>query len=527
MSETSAPQPFAVGPWRGLAVPEVESVVRDLVARGPEAVARAGTVLRESRYRVTARVETAVGPLLLKAHRVRRRGESWGSLVRRSRARAEWDAAWTLAARGVRAPAALAFGERRRGGRLREAFLLTSYLAEHAPFRRAFAEARIARRGDLARAVGRFVRRMHDAGFDHRDLHAENLLVGPFGAGDLVVVDLHRHRVGGPVPPRARVRALGRLLHDLGPLLGPGGRFRMLVSYAGADGRAAARRLARGAAREGARIERVRVKSRAKRCFLESTVYTRDVGRRTGARRRDLPLDRLERALREHEEAIARRDDRVVKVGRKSRLTRHGDVVVKETFPAGLVGRAKDLLAPRRRRAGYQNAHLLTVLGVDTARPLAWVHERGRDYVLYDDLTSRPRLDVLARERYLGRDRAVQVRLRDASAAWIASLHARGVYHGDLKGVNVRVAEDGASLRFFLVDTDRVRRFAHPVDRRRRVKNLAQLAASIAVVVTRTERLRWYRRYAARVPPAEERETAREVARALAPKILVVDEPLE
>ena len=60
------------------------------------------------------------------------------------------------------------------------------------------------------------------------------------------------------------------------------------------------------------------------------------------------------------------------------------------------------------------------------------------------------------------------------------------------------------------------------------MKNLGQLAASIAVRVTRTERLRWYRRYAAELGlEHDERRTADLVAAVLARKVLVIDEPID
>jgi len=264
------------------------------------------------------------------------------------------------------------------------------------------------------------------------------------------------------------------------------------------------------------------------RCLEENETFTRDVGAGGGARRRDLPLERLEALLAAHDEALARGDERVAKRARKADVTRHGDAVVKENVPLGWWGRLRDRLAPRRHAAGYSNAWRLETLGVATARPLAWVRRRGRVFAVYEDLSGLERIDLVARALYADGPRAAQARLRDASADWLGGLHARGIYHGDLKGPNVLVRTDGERFEFPLIDTDRVRFFSAPVDARRRVKNLAQLAASIARTVTRAERLRWYRRYAAAAPlPRPERDVARAVAAAVALRIAVVDEPIE
>lgn len=263
-------------------------------------------------------------------------------------------------------------------------------------------------------------------------------------------------------------------------------------------------------------------------CLQENETFTNDVGAGTGARRRDLPLARLEALLAAHDEALARGDERVAKRARKADVTRHGDAVVKESVPFGLLGRLKDRLAPRRHAAGYRNAWRLETLGVATARPLAWLRRRGRVFAVYEDLSRLERIDLLARGLYAGGPRAEQGRLRVASADWLGDLHARGIYHGDLKGANVLVRTDEGRPAFPLIDTDRVRFFSAPVDARRRVKNLAQLAASVPRSVTRPERLRWYRRYARAAPfPWSERAVARAVGAAVARKVAVVDDPIE
>jgi tRNA A-37 threonylcarbamoyl transferase component Bud32 len=69
-------------------------------------------------------------------------------------------------------------------------------------------------RCQLLAASGRAVRRLHDAGFEHADLHFGNILVrwGDAGAAEAFVIDLDRTRVHpGPVPQARRVANLVRL----------------------------------------------------------------------------------------------------------------------------------------------------------------------------------------------------------------------------------------------------------------------------------------------------------------------------
>ena len=76
-----------------------------------------------------------------------------------------------------------------------------------------------AARGGLAREVGQAVRRLHDAGVEHRDLQLRNVLaVGePATQRRIVVIDLDRavyHAQRG-VPVRLRASNLGRLLRSV------------------------------------------------------------------------------------------------------------------------------------------------------------------------------------------------------------------------------------------------------------------------------------------------------------------------
>jgi len=65
-------------------------------------------------------------------------------------------------------------------------------------------------------SAGQAVRRFHDAGGSHPDLHVKNLLVREIGdACEIVVLDLDRARIEAQVAPRARMAQLMRLYRSL------------------------------------------------------------------------------------------------------------------------------------------------------------------------------------------------------------------------------------------------------------------------------------------------------------------------
>ena len=68
----------------------------------------------------------------------------------------------------------------------------------------------------LAESAGVALRRFHDAGGRHADLHVANLIVREDpGAPRVCIVDLDRARVASPVPPRRRMREIMRLHRSL------------------------------------------------------------------------------------------------------------------------------------------------------------------------------------------------------------------------------------------------------------------------------------------------------------------------
>jgi tRNA A-37 threonylcarbamoyl transferase component Bud32 len=529
------PRRFTEAGFRVETLAEAEAPARAHLLPDPARALAAGDVFKRNNYRSAGRVEVPrLGAVLLKVHRPKGLADVVRAAVRESRAAAEWRAARYLAGAGVPTPEAVFVAERRKGPFLEQASTATRFLGARTTFAPALLAQPSAMRRALVVRAARWIRAMHDRGAAHGDLHSGNVLAGP-GPGDrcaIHVVDLHKVRVGRAVSRRVREANLAQWHHSLLEAVGPGGRLRSVLAYLGYDPRAGARPA--GLSRAFARLERAvrarerrRLRSRSRRCVEEGQTFTADVGAGRGWRRRGVEVAAIDTALAAHDRAAAAGGPAVAKRARKSLVTRHGDVVVKEA----IAPRLRALVSGRRGRAGYANAHALEVRGFATARPLAWVLRGGREFVLYRDLSSFPRLDHRVRAALKTREWSRR-RLREVTTAHAdvaARLHRGGVWHGDWKGCNWLVEERGDRVSFHLIDTDRVR-FSRAVSWERRMRNVAQLAASIPVVVSRSDRLRWWRRYA-EGSGLRGREVARraasDVARLLASKTVVRDEPIE
>ena len=396
---------------------------------------------------------------------------------------------------------------------------------------------------------------MHDAGYVHHDLHGGNILVnGPPDRPRLHVIDLHSVTRSAQPGEGARWFDLVKLLHSMLTCSTEAERERICRVYdetGGVSGTRATRLLARGALRETlepalVRMELRRVRSRTARSLDRSSKF--DVTRERGYRvhhLRAIPAASLLALVEAHHATLAASGARVLKRGTRSALTRQElrlpggtrRVVVKEYLCDSAGERLKSMARTPRAVAAWVAGNGLLVRRFDAAEPLALVL-RGRGvtlreaYLVMEDLGEDARADLVVLARFAGdldaEGRRQKRELVLAAAGLFRRLHASGVYHADLKAVNLFLRQTADGPRLVLADYDRVE-FDHTVSHRRRVKNLAQLSASVAVCISLADRLRFFREYASDVPARAEawKRWFRRVVAECRRKIVVRMEPIE
>jgi len=297
----------------------------------------------------------------------------------------------------------------------------------------------------LLRQLARFVRRLHDAGFRHDDLHVGNILVA---GGELTLVDVHRAALVEELTRSERVESLAFVALSFYTLVSETDVLRFVREY-GADPREVY----------------VAFRSARERYYLDRQSRVRRTG--SDFERVDGLILRRPTSAEEARRALSGPPLRVVKedAGRRLWLTDPG-TFVKEG--------SGDL---------WYNAFGLETRGIPTPRLLACSGDRvaGRwiegAVPLWEHFKAR------------GVSRDFLARL----ARLVRRMHVRGVYHRDLKANNLLVRDDEISV----VDLDRVD-FCREVSRAGRVWNLAQLNAAVGAPVTRTDRLRFLFAYAGR-----------------------------
>ncbi|MBN2490965.1 MAG: hypothetical protein JXQ29_08955 [Planctomycetes bacterium] len=462
----------------------------------------------------------------------------WGE----TKAAREWRVMRAGCEAGLPVPVPGATGERWEGGRLVASYLATVAIADArdlVPHLEAYLRADRPARHAFLRRLGAAVRRLHEAGLFHRDLHSGNVLVqrGADGAPVLHFIDLHRGSVRRRLGRRARRWNLAFLLHSTSGVTDPDDRLEVLRGYAAAGGDGGGLgevdAVARWVERRILRFERRRLRSRTRRCLVDSSQFKR-LREPAGL----LHVDRSFGAEAARAVLAAYREGAGVAELKRTRRTRVAalddpggrPVVVKEYF-----ARRLDRAGGGRGRAAWRAAHGLGVRGFPAARPLAcFTPRRGGGFVVMERARG-VRLDhhVIARAAALGEGsrafRAELDRVGRAVADLVRRLHEQGVYHGDLKACNLFVALDGGAgaAALTLVDLDRVVFADRPLGRRRRIKNLAQLHAAVPTHVSRRARCRWFRRYASAAVYRERRRYYEGVRRACARKLVVDREPIE
>jgi len=387
---------FAWKARRGLR-PAVDALCR--AAEDPGRIA--GSVpIKASLGRSVWRMDLAGQRVYVKRYRVRGLREQLKYWIVPGRAEAEWRAAVALAEAGIEAALPLAVGVARRGLWLRDAF----FVAAEAPGEPyvALLEALRARREDvtpLLRATVELHERLRAAGILHPDLHGGNMLARlEDGVPRIALVDLHSIRFPRFAARRPRPRMRGKLAHALWRVLRADEFERALQMLAPGE--------EEDVRDQVRRIERVRLRSRSRRCVLASTRFARDrAGEWTIWRRREVAGDAL------------------LALAAESRGTSRsvGQLAIGEE--------TREVFVRWRRRPGWlpiwKRLHALSVREIPTWTGVACMHRRRFGWLREALLVVERLPDVVPLARAAGAppDEALQRAALDAAA----QLHRAGL----------------------------------------------------------------------------------------------------
>lgn len=455
--------------------------------------------LHDNVRRAVFRVHSAQGDVVVKQFRV---GSGRHALRERAKARlgrAPAEREWSMLARmhdaGIAVPEPLALGTCADGDRL-----LALRWIDGAPLSAALRDAPTARRGLLG-ALAALVRRIHEAGYVHGDLHAGNVLVGARGP---VLLDWQHAR-------RARARRhtradLARLEFSLAPLVSRGRRLRVRRTVLGLPAsrdeavRDAIRKAGDAADARAREHARSRTESICREGRLAVAIGADDA---RGLRLRELPADALIAIRAAHRSALATRDARVTKHDARSSVTtlevEGRRVVVKETSFRGVARALADVARGSAGFRAWRAGHGLLARRIGAALPYAFGERRVfgvpiASWVVLEDVRPATPASFAIEQATAGAAEAL-----DALAHFAIALHRAGVDHGDLKGTHLLLRRAPTGLDVRVIDLEGVR-FPRRLREARRLRALAELNASLPDAYPALLRCRAFRRYAAALP---------------------------
>ncbi len=212
-------------------------------------------------------------------------------------------------------------------------------------------------------------------------------------------------------------------------------------------------------------------------------------------------------------------------------------VCVKEFRWRGWLHALKGLFRPTQGLRTYRNGRRLSQMGISCARPLALIRQRIFGIVQSEWVIMEIVPDALELDRYITQRVAdgwtpdEKRGLARLFGRFVGTIHARGVFHSDLKTCNIVVSTHGSSAQtgsdplessarpfatswnavgFSLLDYDDVSISSEVTDKKR-VKNLAQIFLSVPVSVKASQRLLFFNEYALHAGLGRKRK--REIAR--------------
>jgi len=399
-------------------------------------------------------LQTLSGEYFLKISTLTRTKDRLRHLLLPRRREAEWRNLHRLKSKRVAAATPVMKGHKKK----QFFFLVTQRVFGKQPTYESLADAK---------AVGHYLRHIHDKGVYHADLHPGNIILQ---AGRRPCLIDAQEVFSLPYMPRwIRIHNLGGLFHHLSDLGATDDWLKvLLVAY----NKGLSKSIDRSAVFKHHEYHRQRrYASRVKRCCKNSSEFTvvKERGMR-GYKRREFSWGR-----QEIHEALDKgqwlKQDRV--------LQYRGTCIKVHT---------SRLFHKDRCLKAWKMARALEVRGIPVPKALAYFRIADKSYFLSEFLVDGIRLnDYLSSiDSESQKRQALRV-----FAGWIRKIHEHRTWQRDFKSTNVRWQKGS----YFMLDQESITVLRRLPSSRQKIINLAQLNASLSNAVTLKDRLRFFHYY--------------------------------
>jgi hypothetical protein len=201
------------------------------------------------------------------------------------------------------------------------------------------------------------------------------------------------------------------------------------------------------------------------------------------------------------------KNEKKIKVGRLTVQVsgRPRSLYLKRYDGKSLVRRLVSPLVQSGAVRSLRGAAILRQVEILTATPVAAIesHSLGllrESFFISEEIDGGKTADAYWREELAqykdGQGITLRRRFLAELAALFRSLHARGVYHNDLKDANILVvgAQNQKPLRLYLLDLEGVKRYTR-LSTNRKIKNLVQINRTLGRYLRRPDKLFFFKCY--------------------------------
>jgi tRNA A-37 threonylcarbamoyl transferase component Bud32 len=461
-------------------------------------------VVKESRLRFAAIFPLPGGrKIFLKRDTTKGWFEALRYLLFPTKGRKEWLIAFQLQKKNLSVPRPLGWMEKVDRGFVKESYYLSEAIGSGASL---IDDPWILKESSWMDALAKAVKEIHHAGLLHKDLHAGNFLSD---GQSLFVTDLHRSKIVSDLSLNQRLWNLSQLFHSLRPILNEGDHLRFIEKYFDENPYCLQKKgaLLQKVYSSMDHLQRKQWKSRTKRCLRESTEFS--MLKMKGGHyyhRRDFPLDRLGKVIKEHLHIVREAPPALVKQSREvlvSILNEGKDrICVKQARYPNFFAAIKEHFRRSKGLRAWVAGNGLITRGIPTLKPIALMESRSwlglrESFFLMEASETNQEMDRFILRGFEGLKE--KVFFIKAFAQWLAISHKMGVYHRDMKTCNILVSKKESGWHFYLLDLEDVV-LDQRVDEMRLFKNFLQLNTSTPPIMHRTDRLRFYREYVSQNP---------------------------
>lgn len=356
-----------------------------------------------------------------------------------TRTRTEWKVANRLLSKGINTALPLAIAEKRSWSLLDSSMLITKAVSRSEPlmefcqttFSGILSGEKLFEKKKLLNELAGFIRKIHEKGFFHNDLHAGNILIkfnndyfSPVKDYSFYLMDLHRVKILKGLSSRKRLHNLAQIFNSLSSILTKSDRLSFVKSYGinALSNIKNEQELVGQIESQSSRIRNIHYKSRLKRCLKESSNFSRT--KLNDMRiffRKGYDTNSFPELIEKHHNALANNDkDVIIKRDSKTALTRfpfgnggNRSVVVKQYKTSCGLCLIKNIFRNSAGRKAWVAGNGLSVYGFNSARPLALIEKNilgivTDSYLIMEDATHSLEMDRYILKNFHGQSKHTQ-----------------------------------------------------------------------------------------------------------------------